>query len=109
MRSADRSCGFTLIEIVVALTIAGLALVGLFQGTRAGFTLWDAQTHRAAATEELDATQRTLRTLFTGIPILPVSARDDAPSAIALQGNADRVVFVGDLPTGLGTTRFADV
>jgi len=104
-----RTAGFTLLEILVALVVLGFLLVGLHQGTRAGFTLWDAQTRRAAATEELDATQRTLRTLLTGIPILPVSARDVAPSAIALQGNADRVIFVSDLPTGLGTTRFADV
>jgi len=49
--SADRglpSCGFTLLEVVVALAIAGLALVGLFRAASGG--LFAADT--AARVEE---------------------------------------------------------
>ena len=49
--SADRglpSCGFTLLEVVVALAIAGLALVGLFRAASGG--LFAADT--AARAEE---------------------------------------------------------
>src|SRR5712692_6472327 len=42
MRAADRARGFTLLEIVVALTIAGLALVGLFRAGSGGVLAVDA-------------------------------------------------------------------
>jgi len=105
----DRQAGFTLLEILVALVVLGFLFVGLSQGTRTGFALWDAQARRIGQTEELDATARTVRSLLTGIPILPVAAADISPRAIAITGEADRLNFVGDLPTGLGATRRADI
>jgi prepilin-type N-terminal cleavage/methylation domain-containing protein len=42
MRAVDRTGGFTLLEIVVALTIAGLALVGLFRAGSGGVLAVDA-------------------------------------------------------------------
>jgi general secretion pathway protein J len=105
----DRQAGFTLLEIIVALVVFGFLFVGLSQGTRTGFALWDAQARRIGQTEELDATVRTVRSLLTGIPILPVTAADNSPRAIAITGEANRLLFVSDLPTGLGATRRADI
>jgi general secretion pathway protein J len=104
-----RQAGFTLLEILVALVVSGFLLVGLNQGARTGFALWNTQTHRIGETEELDATARVLRGLLTSIPILPVTAGDNNPQAIAITGMADRLAFVGDLPNGLGVTRRADI
>ena len=106
---AWRQAGFTLLEILVALVVFGFLFIGLNEGTRTGFALWNLQTRRIGETEELDATARLLRTLLTGIPILPGTAADTAPRALALTGDADRLAFVGDLPTGLGITRRADI
>jgi general secretion pathway protein J len=105
----DRQAGFTLLEIVVALVVLGFLFVGLTEGTRTGFALWNSQTRRVGKTEELDATARTLRSLLSGIPILPAAADAPSPQAIAITGDADRLAFVGDLPTGLGATRQADI
>ena len=105
----DRQAGFTLLEILVALVVFGFLFVGLNQGARTGFALWDAQARRIGQTEELDATARTVRSLLTGIPILPVTAADISPRTIAITGEANRLLFVGDLPTGLGATRRADI
>jgi general secretion pathway protein J len=105
----DRQAGFTLLEIIVALVVFGFLFVGLSQGTRTGFRLWDAQARRIGQTEELDATARTVRSLLTGIPILPVTAADISPRTIAINGQANRLLFVGDLPTGLGATRRSDI
>jgi len=105
----DRQAGFTLLEILVALVVSGFLIVALHQGARTGFALWDAQARRMGQTEELDATARTVRSLLTGIPILPIAAADLSPRAIAVAGEADRLAFVGDLPTGLGATRRADI
>jgi general secretion pathway protein J len=104
-----RQAGFTLLEVLVALTVLGFLFIGLSQGTRTGFALWNSQTRRISATEELDATARVTRSLLTGIPILPATAGDAAPQAIAITGEVNRLAFVGDLPTGLGTTRRADI
>jgi general secretion pathway protein J len=107
--SGDRQAGFTLLEILVALIVFGFLFIGLNQGTRTGFALWNAQSRRIGETEELDATARIVRSLLTGIPILPAAVGDNAPQAIAITGTADRLAFVGDLPSGLGATQLADI
>lgn len=104
-----RQAGFTLLEIIVALVVFGFLFVGLTEGTRTGFALWNLQTRRAGETEELDATARLLRSLLSSIPILPTAADVTASRAISITGEADRLAFVGDLPTGLGATRRADI
>ena len=38
--SLDRQSGFTLLELLVALVVLGLLVVGLTQGVRAGLTMW---------------------------------------------------------------------
>jgi general secretion pathway protein J len=105
----NRQTGFTLLEILVGLVVLGFLFIGLNQGARIGFALWNAQTRRAGETEELDATARIMRALLTGIPILPATAADIAPQAIAITGDAGRLTFVGDLPSGLGVARRADI
>ncbi len=91
------------------LVVFGFLFVGRTQGARTGVVLWDAQARRIDETEQLDSTARMTRSLLTGIPISPVTAADIAPQAIAIPGEADRLAFVGDLPTGLGATRRADI
>jgi prepilin-type N-terminal cleavage/methylation domain-containing protein len=43
-----RQKGFTLLELLVALVVLGLLVVGLNQGVRAGLTMWGAQTREWA-------------------------------------------------------------
>ncbi len=102
-----RQAGFTLLEVLVALMVLGLLVVGLTQGVRAGLALWQAQTRRVGEVAELDAAARVLRTLLSGVAP-PVSGAA-ANSAMTITGTADRLEFVGNLPTGLGTTQRADI
>jgi general secretion pathway protein J len=105
-----RQSGFTLLELLVALVVLGLLVVGLTQGVRAGLTMWGAQTRRVGETGELDAGARVLRVLLGGILAPPpgVAGRGAAGTA-KLEGRPDSLAFVGDLPTGLGTTRRANI
>ena len=106
----DRQSGFTLLELLVALLVLGFLVVGLTQGVRTGLTMWGAQTRRVGETGELDAGARVLRMLLNGISTLPPGGT--APAAAhptKLEGRPDSLAFVGDLPTGLGTTRRADI
>ena len=106
----DRQSGFTLLELLVALVVLGFLVVGLTQGVRAGLAMWGAQTRRVGETGELDAGARALRVLLGGIFVPPagVVGRGNARTT-KLEGRSDSLAFVGDLPTGLGTTRRANI
>jgi general secretion pathway protein J len=102
--------GFTLLEMLVALVVLGFLMIGLTQGVRAGLALWNAQSRRVGETAELDAAARTLRRLLSGITPPPSAGLATvAASNPELKGSAESLAFVGDLPTGLGTTRRADI
>jgi general secretion pathway protein J len=98
-----RDSGFTLIEVLIALTILGFLVVGLSNGLRAGLAVWAVQQRHLDETSELDSAARVLRTILTRIPM-----PDGRPIA-RLKGSADSFAFVGQLPTGFGTTRLADM
>lgn len=105
-----RQSGFTLLELLVALVVLGMLVVGLTQGVRAGLTMWGAQTRRVSETGELDAAARVLRMLLSGISVPPPElAGRGAAATINFEGRSDSLAFVGDLPTGLGTTRRANI
>ncbi|MGC2201827.1 MAG: prepilin-type N-terminal cleavage/methylation domain-containing protein [Stellaceae bacterium] len=105
-----RQSGFTLLEILVVILVLGLLMVGLTQGVHTGLTLWDAQSRRVGETAELDATARILRTLLSGIAPPPSFAFGaGAAGGVELKGTAETLAFIGDLPTGLGTTQRADI
>ncbi len=99
--------GFTLLEILVALTVLGLLIIGLTQGVHAGLAMWQAQSRRVGETAELDAAARALRGLLSGMPTPPPGAA--ATNGGNVQGRANSLVFVADLPTGLGTVRRVDI
>lgn len=102
--------GFTLLEMLVVLAVLGLLVVGLTQGVRASLTLWGAQTRRIGETGELDAGARILRTLLSGISPPPSGGLAPGPAgSTEIKGGPDSLAFIGDLPTGLGTTRRANI
>jgi general secretion pathway protein J len=105
----SRQSGFTLLELLVALVVLGLLVVGLTQGVRAGLTMWGAQARRVGETGELDAGARVMRMLLSGISTPPPGGLGRASDTAKLEGRTDGLTFVGDLPTGLGTTRRANI
>lgn len=107
-RSFARQGGFTLLEILVVVTVLGFLIIGLTQGVRTGLTLWEAQSRRVGETSELDAAARILRSLLSGIAP-PPSLAVGATGRVELKGSPSSLAFVGDLPTGLGTTQRADL
>jgi general secretion pathway protein J len=109
-RALARQGGFTLLEMIVVVTVLGFLIIGLTQGVRTGLTLWEAQSRRVGETAELDAAARILRALLSGIAPSPSFGPGGGGAGGAeLKGGAASLAFVGDLPTGLGTTQRADI
>ena len=105
-----RQGGFTLLEMLVVVTVLGFLIIGLTQGVRTGLTLWEAQSRRVGETAELDAAARILRTLLSGIAPPPsFGPAIGGGGGEELKGAAGSLAFIGDLPTGLGTTRRANI
>jgi general secretion pathway protein J len=107
--TTGRQSGFTLLEILVALVVLGFLMVGLTQGVRAGLTMWGAQTRRVGETADLDAGARVLRRLLSGISLPSAGGSLGASSTEKFEALPESLTFVGDLPTGFGTTRRADI
>ncbi|HWD59052.1 MAG TPA: prepilin-type N-terminal cleavage/methylation domain-containing protein [Stellaceae bacterium] len=103
--------GFTLLELLVALSVFGFLLVALNRGVHTGMGIWDVQSRHVNKTWDLDGTARLFRTLLTQIPTSPAaSINPGSPGvAIAFAGNADKLTYVGELPTGFGTAAPADI
>jgi general secretion pathway protein J len=110
MPTSTRQGGFTLIELLVAITVLGLLIVGLSRGVQTGITLRQKQAEHVRSTADLDAAMRVLRKVLTKIPVMPggeqLAATAEGP---VFQGEPDRVSFVGNLPTGLGQSRRAEI
>jgi general secretion pathway protein J len=96
--------------MLVSLVVLGFLVVGLAQGVRAGLRLWDAQTVRIGETGELDAGARVLRALLSGMWVPPQGGVPRAATGkTEIEGHPDSLAFRGNLPTGLGTTRLANI
>jgi general secretion pathway protein J len=97
--------GFTLLEVLVALTVLGLLFFGLVQGSQFVLLGWDRQTRLVARTEDLDAADRTLRRLIA-------QARPGSKwEPLVFAGTAHSATFTSIMPrpaAGLPTQR-ADV
>ena len=63
-RTHPCSSGFTLLELLVALTVLGLLTTGIAHWLHRGLQLWNNQQREIYAVSELDATGRTLRQLI---------------------------------------------
>jgi general secretion pathway protein J len=103
--------GFTILELLVALSVFGFLLIALNHGVNTGLRIWDIQTRQASRTADTDSATRLLRDLLTEIapsPTISINPGSE-PVAIAFTGKANQLSFVGTLPTGLGTELRADV
>ena len=102
--SHARARGFTLVEVLVALTVMGVLMAGLFGVLQFGARSWETGSARAEQVEDLQILHGFLRRRL-GAMMLPVS---DAES-LALEadepllgGGAERLRFLSTLPAEIG-------
>ncbi len=88
--------GFTLLELLIAITILGLLLSGLAGGIRLGTKAFERQAVAIAERDQIDATDRALRRLLSTIdPGTP----NNPPK---IEGTPNSFKFTSDLPPGVG-------
>ena len=94
-----RSRGFTLIELVVAMTILGTMMLLLYSGLSFGLRSWDAgdAVGRVAADRRIGEAfvRRELGELF------PMRWKDSTRLRLAFEGGKDRLRFVSTRPAGI--------
>src|SRR5438309_1990852 len=85
--------GFTLIEVIVALTIMGLLVSIAFSGVRISLDGWDRGARKIAALEQRATVERLLRRqLSLAYSMESIAGRPPIP----FRGSATRVEFVSD-------------
>jgi general secretion pathway protein J len=93
--------GFTLLELIVAITLMGLVLVVLYSGLRLGLRSWDGGEQRAEVTNRLRLTQEFLRRQLTQ-SITTYQMNEQQERTVAFTGRSDGVEFVAPMLAQLG-------
>lgn len=95
-----RAAGFTLVELLVALTLVGLISVALFGGFRFGTRAWEAGTARSERLDELQVAQAFLRGRLSQA-LVPSHESEDGEQKGLLIGNDTTVTFTAPWLTSL--------
>jgi general secretion pathway protein J len=93
--------GFTLVELLVGLSLLGLISLLLFGGLRFGLRAWEAGSARLAQSDEIEAVQNLLRReLAEAQPVTLGLPEEDPP--VLFQGSGEALLFVAPLPSHRG-------
>ena len=91
--------GFTLIELVLALSIVAIMVTMLFSGLRVGLRAWQRGEERAAVLQHSRSMNQLLETALAGAYWYVAKAAQEDPAPILLfKGEADRLSFVTVAP-----------
>jgi general secretion pathway protein J len=86
--------GFTLIEVVIALTIVATLLVVMFSGLRVGLAAWQRGDERAELLERTRSLTQILARALNATRSYQKRATVRDPARLLFEGEPDRVAFV---------------
>ena len=104
-----RQGGFTLLEMLVALSVFGLLTVLLAGSLQFGVRVWEMQDRRVGAGAGPDAVQNALRTMIDSAQPVPLSGLGPGAAPFFLKGSPDEIDLVTMLPQGFGRNGLFDV
>ena len=95
--------GFTLLELLVAITLLGLLMAALLGGLRLGARVWETGEARLDASARVQIVQDFLRQRITvALPLELPSPDRRTPPQPAFEGASDALRFAGSMPEHLG-------
>ena len=95
-----RQQGFTLLELLIALTLLGLILVLLFGGLRLGVRSWDASQKQVDSLNSVRSLENFLRRELS--VAYPYRWKAGPTRRLAFLGERDKLSFVAQLPSRVG-------
>jgi general secretion pathway protein J len=109
-RSPWRQSGFTLLELLISITLLGLILVLLFGGLRLGVRSWDAAQLQVDGINSVRSVESFLRRELTSAH--PYRWKSVPGQRMAFLGERNKISFVAPMPArigggGLNTISFA--
>lgn len=104
--SRDRERGFTLLELLVSMTLLAMLFVLLFGGLRFGMRAWERGTSTADAVDQVRAVQELLRgEIERACPHVIPNTDPQAPPRVQFAGDSNAVSFLGPAPNAAGSAR----
>lgn len=91
-----RHCGFTLLEVLVAVVIMAVIMTTAFGALRLGGRSWEAGVARASGNEAYRAVTDLLRRQVS--QVIPLTWPGDAEQRLAFEGAPDQLRFVAPAP-----------
>lgn len=92
--------GFTLLELLISITLLGFILVLLFGGLRLGMRSWDAVQQRVDNLNSVRSVENFLRREMEAIS--PYRWKGAPGQSLAFLGQRDKMSFVAQLPGRIG-------
>lgn len=85
--------GFTLVELLVSMTVLSLIMIGLYGSLKLGVDAWEKNTAQTTQTDEIRLTQSFLRDLLkTAYPLYITT--DLTEAHVAFDGTLDEIAFL---------------
>ena len=95
-----RQAGFTLLELLIAMTLLGMILVLLFGGLRLGVRSWDASQKQVDSLNSVRSLESFLRRELS--LTYPYAWKNVPGRQLAFLGERNKVSFVAQLPSRVG-------